>query len=348
MGFSIEQLKAILAKIELKANHEFDTPPTCLEINGEFGKRTFATLGNFSVILARHKVGKSTFSAIGISSLLSGNEILNFVPTIPSDRKIVLWFDTEQGKPEAVSIIRTISKLVNGKAELHPENLIYIPLRSYNKDERLQIIEFALEYYSDVFFVVIDGIRDLVSAINNEDEANLIVGKLMKWTEVKNIHILTVLHQNKGDSNARGHLGSELVNKSEIVVSLEKDIENGTRKTIVKCEDSRHKEFENFAYSLNEDGTPYKKEIKVGYQPENPKVDQLTTTQILSVVKEVFKDGKLMTYKPLYTALQEQLKKIHNISFGIDKAKDLVVRLKNDNYIRYYEETKTYQYYIPN
>jgi hypothetical protein len=41
------------------------------------------------------------------------------------------------------------------------------------------------------------------------------VGDLMQWTGEKNIRIQTVLHLNKGDDNARGHIGTELNNKAE-------------------------------------------------------------------------------------------------------------------------------------
>ena len=35
----------------------------------------------------------------------------------------------------------------------------------------------------------------------------------MQWTGEQNIHIQTVLHLNKGDDNARGHIGTELNTK---------------------------------------------------------------------------------------------------------------------------------------
>jgi hypothetical protein len=75
-----EQIKKIIEDSQLKADHEFERPPVCLEVNGEYGKQIFATLGNFSVILASPKVGKTTATAILVSSYLSGNPILNFIP----------------------------------------------------------------------------------------------------------------------------------------------------------------------------------------------------------------------------------------------------------------------------
>ena len=59
--------------------------------------------------------------------------------------------------------------------------------------------------------------------INSPREATLIVNYLMNWTEEFNLHLHTVIHQNKGDENARGHIGTEINNKSETVLRVEKD-----------------------------------------------------------------------------------------------------------------------------
>ena len=67
-------------------------------------------------------------------------------------------------------------------------------------------------------FVVIDGIRDLVYDINSPSEATCVISKLMQWTDEYQIHLHTILHQNKSDENARGHIGTEINNKAETVI----------------------------------------------------------------------------------------------------------------------------------
>ena len=54
---------------------------------------------------------------------------------------------------------------------------------------------------------------------------------------------------NKGDKSARGHIGSEIQNKSETVISVTKDI---TDKTIsnVKHEFARGMDFEDFSFTI--------------------------------------------------------------------------------------------------
>ena len=63
----------------------------------------------------------------------------------------------------------------------------------------------------------------MVYDINSPSESTKVISLLMTWTGERHIHIHTILHQNKGDENARGHIGTELSNKAETVLQVEKD-----------------------------------------------------------------------------------------------------------------------------
>lgn len=346
MSFTQEQLKALLNQSVLKADHEFEAPPVCLEIEGDFGNQIFATLGNFSTILARPKVGKTTFTAIAITALLNEKSCSKFIPTIPRNNKKILWIDTEQGKPECIKIIRFISKMVTGDEKKHPENLYYLSLRPFNNEQRIQLTEFAINTLKDLFFVVIDGIRDFVSSINDEREATRIADYLLKWSQGKNIHILTILHQNKADANARGHLGTELMNKAESVAKLTRDENNGTRLTIVEPEFSRHKDFEPFAYSIDDFGNILNEDAIQGYQPQNPKVHELTIHQIEDTIKTTFNGSSSMSYGKLVQGLKTSLKTI-DITFGDNKCKSLLTYMQEKKYLSYNEQSKQYYSNMP-
>lgn len=103
--------------------------------------------------------------------------------------------------------------------------------------------------------VLIDGARDLVTSINDEEQATNLSSLLLKWTADLQIHICVVLHQNKNDAQARGHLGTELVNKAETVLSATKDPADPSI-SIVQAEACRDKEFQPFAFCINEEGLP--------------------------------------------------------------------------------------------
>ncbi len=84
----------------------------------------------------------------------------------------------------------------------------------------------------------------------------------MTWTGERDIHIHTVLHQNKGDENARGHIGTELSNKAETVLQVEKD-ENNPDISKVKAAHIRAVDFEPFAFRINGEALP---ELLDGYR----------------------------------------------------------------------------------
>ena len=81
----------------------------------------------------------------------------------------------------------------------------------------------AIEHYRPDL-VILDGIRDLVSDINDGSVAQDMMEKLMKTAQTFNCCMVCVLHQNKsGDSrDPRGWLGTELLNKAYDVFATEK------------------------------------------------------------------------------------------------------------------------------
>ena len=346
MALTQDQLRTFLVQSLLKADHHFEAPPTCLEIKGEYGNQIFATLGNFSTILARPKVGKTTFTAIAAASLLAKRPLLSFIPKLPANGGNILWIDTEQGKPECVKTIRFVSKLVCNNEMKHPENFYFYSLRQFNFEQRIQITEFLIQNIENLAFVVIDGIRDFVSSINDEKEATKIADFLLNWTQKNNIHILTILHQNKGDTNARGHLGTELMNKAETVAKLSREENGGTRLTIVEPEFTRHKDFEKFAYSLDDVGNLTHEDAETEYQPQNPKVHELTADQLQKVIRTTFNGDSALKYSKLWQGLKSSLKTI-DIQFGDNKCKSLIEHLQSNDYLIYNEQLKNYTPNLP-
>ena len=190
-------------RIKYKINvNEIIPPPqiawSLSNINSE-GKAILGTLGNFSLIIGKAKAKKSFFVNIAVSSALSKDLLLGrFESDLPQEQSEVLYFDTEQGKHHVQKAIKRICEQIKIP---EPPNLTAYFLRSLKPSERLDFIEKEIYRNDKIGFVVIDGIKDLVTSINDEEQATMITSKLLKWTEERNIHIITVLHQNKGDNN---------------------------------------------------------------------------------------------------------------------------------------------------
>ena len=201
-------------------------------------------------------------------------------------------------------------------------------------NERREIIRYAIYHTPNVGLVVIDGIRDLMLDINNSPEATKLVGDLMQWTSEQNIHIQTVLHLNKGDDNARGHIGTELNNKAETVLQITKDNTQPER-SIVAPAIIRSKPFDKFAFRLKEmedkvcipeiDSTYTDNELK----PHRHSYHELSDTEHRKALIQAFSLGKVLPYGELIVALKKAYAEVVGQSYGQTKIKELLQFLLN-------------------
>jgi RecA-family ATPase len=181
--------------------------------NGSQGWAEMLTAGNISTIIGKAKSRKTFFITLLTAAILGNN-----IPGMRSefDGKVVI-FDTEQSKYYVWKLAKRIETMIGD----YSKKLRIFGLRPLATKDRISEIEKYI-YIHTPKLVIIDGIRDLVSDINNADEATDVIGQLMKWSYDLDCHICCVLHQNKADENARGHIGTEIVNKSETVLSVQK------------------------------------------------------------------------------------------------------------------------------
>ncbi len=146
-------------------------------------------------------------------------------------------------------------RLAKLPTDTHPEHLKFAALRQLTPSLRLEVIEQAIINTPGVGLVVIDGVRDLMYDINCAKESTDLIGKLMEWTDKFQIHIHTVLHLNKSDDNARGHVGTELNNKAETVLQVSRSKTDDTVSEVCAAM-IRAAEFDPFAFRVNDYGLP--------------------------------------------------------------------------------------------
>lgn len=243
----------LLAGVEVRQTDVIPRPPTCLFVEEKGERSVLGTLGNFSFIKGKAKSRKSFAVGVAVAAALSsGPLVLKIGADFPPEKRVVLYFDTEQSRYHVQRVVSRISALCGMPA---PENLKVFALRKFDTDTRRDAIQWAIYNTEGVGLVVIDGIRDLVHDPNDLKESTATVNLLLRWTEERWIHVLTVLHENKTDANARGHIGTELQNKAETVVAVSRDQENKSV-SIVAAELCRDKDFDEFRFEINDHGIP--------------------------------------------------------------------------------------------
>lgn len=258
-----------------------------------------ATLGNHSLLIGKKKSRKTLF----ISWLIS-----QYQGQIDTD---IMLFDTEQGRRHVWRLREKIYQLTG----------VYIPtfyLRGKSLEERRQIIDGTLKHWpTRPRIIIIDGIRDLISNINDPDQSTDLILWLERLILSYNIHVVNVLHINKTDNNARGHIGSELLNKAEITIELEKDEASGS--TIVKCESSRDKPFEDFSFTHGDDDLPVLCSLPVRGQvlPESERRIRLQAAF----------DGRMLKYSEAVEEIKAQF------GVGRDKARTLIAEFHRKGWL---------------
>ncbi len=338
------KLASIKKKYLLKITDEVKEPPICLSIVQDGKETIFGTLGNFSVISGKPKSRKTFFvSALAGATLVNNKTYLNIKQSFPKDKKKILYFDTEQGNFHARRVIKRVHKIAEMPKDKHSDLFQYYLLKTISAKQRLEIIDTIIMGEKNIGLVVIDGIRDLVTSINDEKEATLIATYLMKWAGIKNIHIINVLHQNKGDTNIRGHLGSELENKAESVISIVKFSEDDNFSSI-EPKSMRDTEFKKYSFAINDDNILYEVE-----NPENgggtkqPKHNEYTDTEYKKIVSRVFEKYQSRKYKDVVQEIKGA------VAVGDNKAKNILTFLKDyKRYILYNKNHKSYSSNIDN
>jgi hypothetical protein len=270
---NLDQLRAKLTASELKVigtssfnpsdalksalldpSKEVDHPPAVIKIGGV----PCMTAGSFSVVIGRAKARKGFFvGAIAAAAAIGSCSIDGIRGEFNNGKTGVIYFDTEQGSYWSHIAYKRIIRAIGTE---RPANLSYYDLQQYTPAERVQMITAAIEGNDKLSLVVIDGVRDLIQSINDESEATGITSKILKWVSQKHVHIICLLHQNKNDFNARGHIGTELINKAESTLSVTKEKDETI--STVKQDYCRGENFAPFSFMVDpESGLPVLTEL---------------------------------------------------------------------------------------
>lgn len=178
----------------LSISGNYEKSPEVLKINDT----VIGTLGNFSASIGKAKSKKTFNLSALVASALSDEPVLCYSAALPTDKNHILYVDTEQSPYHCLKVMKRIFRLAGLPTDTDCDRFQFLALRKYTPDERLSIVETAIYETANLGLVVIDGIRDMVYDINSPSEATSVISKLMQWTDERQIHLHTILHQNKG------------------------------------------------------------------------------------------------------------------------------------------------------
>ncbi len=256
----------------LDPRENYPEPYTILEFNGVgFGK-----IGGFGAISGQRKNGKTFLIAQLMAAILSeGNErTKQYLPGLEVPQRTidflghqprVLYVDTEMEKLSSAKVLRRVHWLCNWDMTLPNDRFSVLWLKNMPHDDdvkvhrqRYDLIRMGVDTIQpDAIFI--DGLRDLLASINDEESITNILNDFGSLAEDRNINIWMALHQNPSkkedadDLKMRGWAGTEYGNKvSDTLVSIKSKTQNGVTFT-VKQQDARDKDMDDWKFEVTDD-----------------------------------------------------------------------------------------------
>jgi hypothetical protein len=193
------------------------------------------------------------------------NQLLGFTRLNFEATHTVVYVDTERNLSEQLPYaLQAIQMKAGYKRTDHPSNFEYISLLQINRKDRFATLNECLNFFrqntNNPLFIVLDVSTDCIEDFNKTDKSMELIDLMNIAINEYNVIFLCIIHENPKSDKARGHFGTELMNKASTVmqVGYEKDSnQNDTdiiRVKYLKCRSTaRHTPF-YIKYSNDEKG----------------------------------------------------------------------------------------------
>jgi len=289
---------------------DFDNPPKAPEPLITINDVTIGTPGNLVCVAGAEGSGKTNYLGGLLSGAIKPEEAVidTLGTTIKEniDQRAVLLYDTEQSEFQLYKNLTYI--LRRSSLERPPSWFKAFCLVGISRSERMNLILESMDRffyeYGGIHMVVIDGIADLLGAVNDEESSVKLVEELFRMAAIYNTVIVCVLHLAPSGMKLRGHLGSEVQRKAAGILLIEKDDNNNC--SVVKALKVR-------------DGSPLdvpmvqfgwsKTEGRHVYLGEKSKEDSdlRKTNELKDAATDIFRDKVILPNQQLVQAVMEQM-----------------------------------------
>lgn len=171
--------------------------------------------GSIATITGAAKNGKTSWLAAIVACLVSGRSFGTMRRREAPGH--ILWLDTEQSDFNIQQTMHRVYKQagIPEGTDAAKLNMSILKLRPLAPEQRFEVFMQAVEHLRPQV-IIIDGFRDMVTSINDEQQSTEFITRLLQITdEMPETLILGVIHTNYGQDKMRGWLGTELENKMQ-------------------------------------------------------------------------------------------------------------------------------------
>ena len=207
-----------------------------------------------NVIQGKAGVHKSRLAETICASLLktpeNNRDLLGFNKSA-LNRYAVCYVDTERNLSDQLPYsLQQIQLKAGYEIKDHPYGFDYISLLEFGREERFEMLNIYLEHIRKQFpvhlFIVLDVITDCVFNFNDTKDSMKLIDMMNQSINRYDVTFLCLIHENPGSTDkARGHLGTEILNKASTVMQIgfERDSENHNTDLLkvayLKCRSSK-------------------------------------------------------------------------------------------------------------
>lgn len=245
---------------------------------------------NVSSVVGASGNGKSFVSSIFMASVLGWSNM--GLTATKSDYK-VLYYDTEQEDRDIEQVINRVYRLSN--------KIIEVASVSEHTDKRVRLrgLESLIKTIKPDF-VVVDGITDLLSSINDEAESNAVMTHIRHLSMTYNCHILNVIHTAKTaeTKGGRGHIGSVLTNKASHVFEV---VRKDNIYNVVNSKMRGQNHMDDIVFAIDEKGLPFNANSLIEEKKQQQLNEKIDTQR--QEWQRVFNGNAYMSYNNLINRL---------------------------------------------
>lgn len=209
---------------ELKANDIIFASPIIKQ-----GENALIFPRTINVIQGQAGVHKSRLAENICSAILKKldgrNDLLGFQKASVLSNYTVVYVDTERNLSDQYPYaLQSIQVNAGYAKEEHPKNFDYISLVQIERSKRFPVLDAYLNSIrkntDNHLFVVLDVSTDCIADFNKTDISMELIDLMNISINEYNVTFLCVIHENPRSEKARGHFGTELMNKASTVMQV--------------------------------------------------------------------------------------------------------------------------------
>ncbi len=238
------KLVAELASMRIRSSPPLPPAKTILSVGG------VSTIESGDIYLnkGKPKSGKSSVLKAFICAIILG--AWGSIKAAVKGMK-VLYIDTEQKPQDCQAVLTYVREVTGASDEYLDEHIMFYSVRKRERNLLAGDLALLVSHWKPQL-IIIDGSADFVNSFNDEVECSQLVHQFICIVEENDCALLSLIHENKAadDFNAKGHLGSLLVQKSALVIETRKAGEL----IKVSCSEARHKSMPDWYLTYDENG----------------------------------------------------------------------------------------------